>query len=136
MTNTKKGDVMQWNFDHDRPIYKQLVEQLQIAIITGQYSALEKLPSVRDLAMESKVNPNTMQKAMQELENLGLVYSKRTSGRYITEDQALIAKIKREMASEKIRQFMTDMKQLNLSRDEVIQYLKKEEERHDKISGV
>ncbi|MCI8445612.1 MAG: GntR family transcriptional regulator [Bacilli bacterium] len=127
---------MQWNFDHDRPIYKQLVEQLQIAIITGQYSALEKLPSVRDLAMESKVNPNTMQKAMQELENLGLVYSKRTSGRYITEDQALIAKIKREMASEKIRQFMTDMKQLNLSRDEVIQYLKKEEERHDKISGV
>lgn len=127
---------MQWNFDHDRPIYKQLVEQLQIAIITGQYSALEKLPSVRDLAMESKVNPNTMQKAMQELENLGLVYSKRTSGRYITEDQALIAKIKREMASEKIRQFMTDMKQLNFSCDEVIQYLKKEEERHDKISGV
>lgn len=127
---------MQWNFDHDRPIYKQLVEQFQIAIITGQYSALERLPSVRDLAMESKVNPNTMQKAMQELENLGLVYSKRTSGRYITEDQALIAKIKREMASEKIRQFMTDMKQLNLSRDEVIQYLMKEEERHDKISGV
>lgn len=122
---------MQWNFDNDRPIYKQLVEQLQVAIITGRYSSLEKLPSVRDLAIETKVNPNTMQKAMQELESCGLVYSKRTSGRYITEDQALIATIKHEMAIDKINQFMTDMKQLNISIDEVIQYLKEEEKKHD-----
>lgn len=120
---------MKWDFDNERPIYKQLIEKLQIFIITGKYPPGEKLPSVRDLAMETKVNPNTMQKVMQELEGLGLVYSKRTSGRYITEDKKLIANLKKEIASEKVKSFLSSMQELEINKEEAIKYLKEEEKK-------
>lgn len=120
---------MNWNFDNDRPIYKQLIEKLKIFIITEKYPPGEKLPSVRDLAMETKVNPNTVQKAMQELESSGLVYSKRTSGRYITEDKQLIEVIRKEMAIDKVRNFLDNMKELNISKEIAIKYMKEEEKK-------
>ena len=76
---------MPWNLDNDRPIYMQLMERIQQDIISGAYQPGDKLPSVRDLAVEAAVNPNTMQKALSELERCGLVYSQRTSGRFITD---------------------------------------------------
>ena len=76
---------MSWTFKEDRPIYSQLVEHIKLGIVSGEWSPGSKLPSVRDLAEEAGVNPNTMQRALADLEREGLVHSKRTSGRYITE---------------------------------------------------
>ena len=89
---------MPWNLDSSRPIYLQIIERVQMDIITGRYQPGDKLPSVRDLAQEAAVNPNTMQKALSELERSGLIYSQRTSGRFITEDKELIHQMKKELA--------------------------------------
>ena len=78
---------MAWSFDNSVPIYKQIVKEIELRIIGGIYNTGEKLPSVREFAEEASVNPNTMQKAFVELERTGLVYSKRTNGRFITEDK-------------------------------------------------
>ena len=86
---------MSWTLDNDRPIYLQLMERIQRDIIAGVYQPGDKLPSVRDLALEAAVNPNTMQKALSELERSGLVYSQRTSGRFITEDTEMLTQMKR-----------------------------------------
>ena len=80
---------MAWTLDSDRPIFLQIVERIQTDIVSGRYQPGDKLPSVRDLAAEASVNPNTMQKAFAELERTGLVYSRRTSGRFITEDRTV-----------------------------------------------
>ena len=75
---------MTWNLTGDRPIWLQLMERLQLGIVTGEYQAGERLPSVRELAAEAAVNPNTMQKALTELERSGLLYAQRTAGRFVT----------------------------------------------------
>jgi len=103
---------MAWQFDNERPIYTQLLEKIRLCIICGEYPAGSKLPSVRDLAAEASVNPNTMQRALTELERSGLIYSQRTSGRYVTEDTNMISSLKETIAQDKIRDFFHDMKQL------------------------
>lgn len=103
---------MAWNLDSDRPIFLQIVERIQMDIISGRYAPGDKLPSVRDLASEAAVNPNTMQKAFTELERTGLVYSVRTSGRYITEDTTMIEELKASLAKEKINEFLEQMQKL------------------------
>ena len=121
---------MPWNLTSDRPIYAQLIEKLQLDIITGHYKPGEKLPSVRDLASEASVNPNTMQKALSELERSGLVYAQRTSGRFITDDQELIKNTRNELARMQIRDFIRTMRQFDLDDDEtlhLIQEIVKEE---------
>lgn len=115
---------MQWNFNNDMPIYIQLVEQLKIFIITGVYQAGQKIPSVRELAMETKVNPNTMQKALVELENLGLIITQRTSGKFVTEDKQLVENLKNEIAKAKSKEFLLLMKKLNYSINEIVDCLK------------
>lgn len=111
---------MAWKLDDTRPIYLQLVEQIEQAIMTGVYGPGDKLPSVRDFALEASVNPNTMQKALTELELSGLVYTKRTSGRFITEDKELIAKMKTTIACDKVNLFLKDMKALGFSKKEIL----------------
>jgi DNA-binding transcriptional regulator YhcF (GntR family) len=111
---------MSWRFASDRPIYSQLVEYLNIFIINGKYPAGSRLPSVRDLASEAKVNPNTMQRALTELESMGLVYAERTSGRFVTEDKQLIESIKQKHAYERIEQFFTDMGNLGIARGQAL----------------
>ena len=86
---------MKWQFSNDAPIYSQLIAQIKVGIVSGAFPPGERLPSVRDLATEAGVNPNTMQRALTELERDGLVYSQRTTGRFVTEDQAMIASAKR-----------------------------------------
>lgn len=114
---------MPWELDNDRPIYLQLMERIQMDIIAGYYKAGDKLPSVRDLALDASVNPNTMQKALSELERSGLVYSQRTSGRFITEDEDMLCKMKTEIASEHIREFFTKMKQLGFQEEAILSLL-------------
>lgn len=115
---------MSWTFNDDRPIYLQLMEQIQLKIICGTYKAGEKLPSVRDIASEASVNPNTMQKALTELERTGLVFSKRTSGRFITEDTAMIKNIRNDLAKDQINTFFENMKKIGYTKDEIIELVK------------
>ena len=112
---------MPWNLDSDRPIYLQLMERIQHDIISGTYRPGDKLPSVRELAMDASVNPNTMQKALSELERIGLVHSRRTSGRFITEDETMIKKLKTETAAKHIREFLKSMEHLGLTRQEILE---------------
>lgn len=100
---------MSWNLDSSRPIYAQIIEKISLDIISGRYQPGEKLPSVRDLAAQAGVNPNTMQKALAGLERNELVYSVRTSGRFITEDKEMIEKMKENLASEQIKYFLEKM---------------------------
>ena len=125
---------MPWNLDSSRPIYLQIIERVQMDIITGRYQPGDKLPSVRDLAQEAAVNPNTMQKALSELERSGLIYSKRTSGRFITEDKELIHQMKKELAAAEVSAFVAHMKQLGITPEEIRQLLAEtieEEENHE-----
>ena len=125
---------MPWNLDSSRPIYLQIIERVQMDIITGLYQPGDKLPSVRDLAQEAAVNPNTMQKALSELERSGLIYSQRTSGRFITEDKELIHQMKKELAAAEVSAFVAHMKQLGISPEEIRQLLAEtieEEENHE-----
>ena len=125
---------MPWNLDSSRPTYLQIIERVQMDIITGRYQPGDKLPSVRDLAQEAAVNPNTMQKALSELERSGLIYSQRTSGRFITEDKELIHQMKKELAAAEVSAFVAHMKQLGITPEEIRQLLAEtieEEENHE-----
>ena len=109
-----------WHFSNDKPIYSQIIEQIKQLIVSGGFSPGDKLPSVRELAQTACVNPNTMQKAMSELEKDGLLYTLRSSGRFITDDEALIKKIKNELAEAEIENFMQGMSKLGFSVEETI----------------
>ena len=125
---------MPWNLDSSRPIYLQIIERVQMDIITGRYQPGDKLPSVRDLAQEAAVNPNTMQKALSELERSGLIYSQRTSGRFITEDRELIHQMQKELAAAEVSAFVAHMKQLGITPEEIRQLLAEtieEEKNHE-----
>ena len=111
---------MAWTLDSDRPIFLQIVERIQTDIVSGRCQPGDKLPSVRDLAAEASVNPNTMQKAFAELERTGLVYSRRTSGRFITEDCHMIEQLKTSLATEKMEEFLAQMRQLGFQNDEIL----------------
>lgn len=111
---------MAWDLDTDRPIYAQLVERIQMQIVSGQYPAGGKLPSVRELAAVAAVNPNTMQKAFAELERSGLIITQRTNGRTVTEDQEKIRDIKEALAQEHVNNFFTKMKELGYTEQEAI----------------
>ncbi len=111
---------MPWNLNSERPIYSQIIEKIQRDILAGIYLPGEKLPSVRELATQASVNPNTMQKALSELERTGILYSQRTAGRFITEDQQLILKLKEALAKEEIKTFLANMQQLGFQKEEVL----------------
>lgn len=115
---------MSWNFNDDKPIYIQLLEQIQLRIVSGIYKAGEKLPSVRDMASDAAVNPNTMQKALTELERTGLVFSQRTSGRFITEDINMIGDIKNTLARDQIQKFLCNMEKIGYTNQETLELIK------------
>ena len=115
---------MAWSLDSDRPIYAQIVEKLQLQIVSGFYHPGDKLPSVRDLASEASVNPNTMQKAFAELERSGLISTQRTSGRLVTEDVSMIKAVQETIATEQIKAFFEQMRELGYSKEEIIALLK------------
>ena len=114
---------MEWQLNTNAPIYSQLIYNLKLAIVAGQYSPGDRMPSVRDMAMEAGVNPNTMQRALQELERDGLVFSQRTSGRFVTEEKSMIDDAKRSLAEEQIRSFLGSMSRLGYGKKEIIALL-------------
>ena len=111
---------MDWNFRNDQPIYSQLTQRLTEAIVSGIYAPGEKLPSVRELALEAGVNPNTVQRALTELERDGLVFSQRTAGRFVTENENMIVNAKLRIADERVSEFLRSMKTLGCGRQEII----------------
>lgn len=114
-----------WALTSDRPIYLQLMEQLRLSIVSGLYRPGDKLPSVRELAQEAEVNPNTMQKALSELERSGLIYAQRTNGRFITEDAVMIKEAREQLAQEQIREFLQKMKSFGYDAEEIISLIRK-----------
>ena len=116
----KKVDYI---FDNERPIYVQLVEKIRIEIVSGKLKLGQRIPSIRELAINVRVNPNTMQKALAELENEGLIYTERTNGKFVTNDEKLIEKLKKELAEEKVNNFMKSMKSIGITYDEALKYL-------------
>ena len=119
---------MAWDLDADRPIYAQLVERIQMQIVSGQYLPGGKLPSVRDVAAVAAVNPNTMQKAFAELERSGLIITQRTFGWSVTEDEEMIRKIRAELAREHVDMFFAKMKELGYSEQDAVDLVKKKYE--------
>ena len=128
---------MQWQFSNDAPIYTQLIHQVKVGIVTGAFPPGERLPSVRDMATEAGVNPNTMQRALAELERDGLVYSQRTAGRFVTEDNTMINTAKRSLAERHVKTFLEAMLRLGFHRDEIIDLIQQElgEEEADHASA-
>ena len=107
---------MVFEFDNNIPIYIQLLEYMKIYLISGTFKCGEKLPSVREFAQTFKVNPNTMQKALSELENMNLIYTERTNGKFVTKDSRLIEK------------YFQGMKRIGLGKADSIKYLEGIEE--------
>lgn len=115
---------MDITFDNNIPIYIQLVEYVKIYIMAGTFKSGEKIPSVRDFALTFKVNPNTMQKALTYLEEEGLIYTERTTGKYVTKDINVINKLKDEYALTLAKSYFLGMKKIGLGKAESIKYLK------------
>lgn len=116
---------MAWELKNDRPIYLQLMEQLKLKIISGVYPPGSRVPAVRELAAEASVNPNTMQKALSELERDGLLYANRTSGRFITEDISMIKDLKFDLAQEQLTLFLEQMEKLGFTKEEIKEFMLK-----------
>ena len=112
------------DFKSNLPIYIQIINLIKKNIVSGKIKGGEKLASVRDLSEELKVNPNTIQRAYQELEREDLVYTQRGMGTYITEDEKAIKELKRSMASNMIKLFIDDMKFIGYEKDEIIDLIK------------
>lgn len=110
---------MEWKIRPDRPVYLQLVEQIELAIVTGEYPPGAKVPPVRELAAAAGVNPNTMQRALTALEAKGLMAAHRTAGRTITEDERMLHALREEMALEQARAFCAAMGKLGLTPQEI-----------------
>ena len=110
---------MSFKLNSDKPVYLQIMEQIERDILSGKYKPGDKFPSVRELAADAMVNPNTMQKALSELERNGLVYSQRTSGRFITDNKEMLESMKQDIAKKEVQDFITHMKTLGFTNQEI-----------------
>ena len=114
---------MEFVFENNIPIYIQLLDYIKIYLISGVFKPGDKLPSVREFATTFKVNPNTMQKALAELESMNLIYTERTNGKYVTNNEELIKKLKDEYAITLARSYFQGMKKIGLGKADSIKYL-------------
>lgn len=111
---------MEWKIDNNKPVYIQLVEQLKVKIISGEIELDSKLDSVRSLAADAMVNPNTMQKALAELEREGFVYSKRTSGRFVTDNKELIENERKNLVKDNVKNTLDTLINLGYTNEEIL----------------
>lgn len=112
---------MSWKFTNERPIFLQLTERIELKIIKGDYPPGGKLETVRELALMAGVNPNTMQRALAELENIGVLFSKRGDGRYVTDDSAIITALRDRYVAQKTQDYISSLRELSLSDDAILQ---------------
>lgn len=121
---------MAWSFSSDRPVYLQIAERIKKSVLSGEYTAGEQLPTVRQLAMEAAVNPNTVQHAFVELEDEGIIISKGTLGRFVTEDMGVIEVCRREMAEKLVKDFVDSIEELSIPLEQAIEMVKEVENEH------
>jgi len=119
-------EIMDIEFNDKMPIYLQIIDLIKMDIVTGKLKSKDKLPSMREMAMNLNVNPNTLQRSYQELERLGIVYTQRGTGTFVGEGKDLVDDLKREMAKEVIESFIFRMKSLGFTNNEIIKYVSKE----------
>ena len=125
---------MSWEFQDHLPIYAQLMDTLRRRIITGRYLPGEKLPSVRELAAEAGINPNTVQRAFSELEREGLIYTQRATGKYVTENADEIKSARQALAKTQVAEFLSNMQSLGYSVGDVIVLLQSFNESEEESS--
>ncbi len=116
---------MPWNFDNSIPIYLQIIQEMKRKIIRKELAAGERLPSIRDLAKEAGVNPNTMQKALTELETRGLIETERTTGKYVTDNKEQISLLREEYLRERLAPFLKELSSLGIEEEELISLIRK-----------
>lgn len=114
---------MPWQFNGHTPVYLQIVSRIRSDILMGKYQADEQIPAVRQLAFEAAVNPNTMQRALSELEREGLLYTKGTLGRFVTSDENILSMAKVTMHSEAMRNLVSETLSLGITKEELITYI-------------
>ncbi|MBR4116499.1 MAG: GntR family transcriptional regulator [Clostridia bacterium] len=117
---------MAWSFTSDKPVYLQIAQRITTSVLSGEYKAGEQIPTVRQLALESAVNPNTIQHAFAELESRGLIVSQGTVGRYVTEDTAVIEACRKQTTEQLIKGFVSDITKLSVTKEQIIAMLKEE----------
>ena len=125
---------MPWEFQDHLPIYAQLMDTLKRRIITGRYLPGEKLPSVRELAAEAGINPNTVQRAFSELEREGLIYTQRAPGKSVTENADEIKSARQALAKTQVAEFLSNMQSLGYSVGDVIVLLQSFNESEEESS--
>ena len=118
--------VMSWSLNSDRPIFVQIIEHMEMDIVSGALQPGSKVASVRELASEAAVNPNTMQRALSEMERRGLMHSERTSGRFVTDDENVIEALKKELAASGVDGFVAQMRRLGLDKEEVLNMIREQ----------
>lgn len=118
-----QGEFMSFDFNNNTPIYLQIIAYIKLQIISKKYLPKQKIPSVRELAIEFEVNPNTIQKALMTLENMGLIITERTNGKFVTDDEALIEVIKTQTIDTMVDEFYESMAKIGLNREQVLQIL-------------
>ncbi|MGI1655912.1 GntR family transcriptional regulator [Streptococcus uberis] len=111
---------MSWNFDEKSPIYAQIAQRIKMQIVSQEIKSGDQLPTVREYAETAGVNPNTMQRAFTEFEREGIVYSQRTAGRYVTDDQTLISEKRRELSRSELESFVINMIKMGFTKDQLI----------------
>ena len=119
-----KGNKMEWNFKSGIPIYTQIIDEMTMRIASGYYGPGDKLPSVRDLAMDAGVNPNTVQKAFSELERDGMIFSRVGSGWYVSENVGIAKEVLDSLIRSKTVNYLNDMQALGLDKKEIIEIIK------------
>lgn len=115
---------MNWEFSNDKPIYVQMIDGIQLKIISGELAPGSKMLSIREMAAEAGVNPNTVQKALAELERSELIVTNRTNGKFITENAALIGEIKTLQATRTVKEFCSKLKILGYTKEEMLKLIK------------
>ena len=121
-------DTMAWSFTQDSPVYLQIAKRIIMSVLAGEYTAGEQIPSVRQLALEAAVNPNTVQHAFQELEDEGIIISKGTMGRFVTEDTEVINRCRIKQAEQLVKNFVSQAKRLSVPKEHIFTMLEEEME--------
>lgn len=114
---------MAWNFSSGKPVYLQIAERITRSVLSGEYSAGEQIPSVRQIALDAAVNPNTVQHAFSELEYEGIIISQGTLGRFVTEDKEVIENCRKKMAENLVKEFIGNISQLSVSKEDIVKMI-------------
>ena len=117
---------MAWKFTSDKPVYLQIAERITKSVLSGDYKPGEQIPSVRQLALEAAVNPNTVQRAFTELENSGIVISRNTIGRFVTDDTEILEACRNDLAKKIVKEFMQNMNHLSITTEQAIKIIEEE----------